>query len=52
MKQGVIEEYEDNQLVVAISDLAAVRGALGRFPVGPQERERTAWPRASYAARR
>jgi len=37
MKQGVIEEYEDNQLVVAISDLAAVRGALGRFPVGPEE---------------
>jgi membrane-anchored mycosin MYCP len=38
MKQGVIEEYEDNQLVVAIADLAAVRGALGSFPVGREER--------------
>ena len=38
MKQGVIEEYEDNQLVVAIADLAVVRGALGSFPVGREER--------------
>jgi hypothetical protein len=28
MKQGVLETYEENQLVVAIPDLAAVRGAL------------------------
>jgi len=28
MTQGTIEEYEDNQLVVAIPDLSAVRGAL------------------------
>jgi len=28
MKQGMIEKYEDSQLVVAIPDLAAVRGAL------------------------
>jgi hypothetical protein len=39
MKQGVIETYEENQLVVAISDLAAVRGALGDLPVGRQVEE-------------
>ena len=42
-QQGAIEEYEDNELVVAISDLAAVRGALGRISVDggkedPEER--------------
>ena len=30
MKQGVIEAYEEEQLVVALSDLAVVRGALRR----------------------
>ena len=34
MKQGVIERYEDNQLVVAIPDLAAVHGALRERGVG------------------
>jgi membrane-anchored mycosin MYCP len=34
MKQGVIETYEENQLVVALPDLAVVRGALGHLPVG------------------
>jgi hypothetical protein len=34
MKQGVIETYEENQLVVAPPDLAVVRGALGDLPVG------------------
>lgn len=42
-QQGTIEEYEDNELVVAIPDLAAVRGALGVIRVGggkedPEER--------------
>jgi hypothetical protein len=40
MKQGVIETYEENQLVVAIPDLAAVRGALGDLPVGGQDEQR------------
>jgi hypothetical protein len=39
MKQGVIETYEENQLVVAISDLAAVRGALRDLPFGRQEEQ-------------
>jgi hypothetical protein len=34
MKEGVIETYEENQLVVAPPDLAVVRGALGNLPVG------------------
>jgi membrane-anchored mycosin MYCP len=42
-QQGAIEEYEDNELVVAIPDLPAVRGALGEISVGsgaedPEER--------------
>jgi membrane-anchored mycosin MYCP len=37
MIQGVIERYEDDQLVVAISDLAVVRGALSGLPVGEQD---------------
>ena len=37
MIQGVIERYEDDQLVVAISDLAVVRGALTDLPVGEQD---------------
>ncbi len=42
MKQGVIEAYEEEQLVVALSDLAVVRGALSARAVGvaadPDER--------------
>ena len=40
MKQGVIEAYEENQLVVAISDLAAVRGALRGRAVGVADEQR------------
>lgn len=40
MKQGVIETYEENQLVVAISDLAAVRGALRDRAVGVAAEQR------------
>jgi len=40
MKQGVIETYEENQLVVAISDLAAVRGALRGRAVGVADEQR------------
>jgi membrane-anchored mycosin MYCP len=34
MKQGVIEAYEEDQLVVALSDLAVVRGALRERAIG------------------
>jgi hypothetical protein len=40
MKQGVIETYEENQLVVAISDLVAVRGALREREVGVADEQR------------
>ena len=40
MKQGVIETYEDNQLVVAIPDLAVVRGALAERAVGVAAEQR------------
>lgn len=40
MKQGVIETYEENQLVVAISDLAAVHGALRDRAVGVGDEQR------------
>ena len=40
MKQGVIETYEENQLVVAIPDLAAVRGALRERAVGVADEQR------------
>jgi hypothetical protein len=39
MFQGAIEKYEDNQLVVAISDCAVVRGALADLPVGAQDED-------------
>jgi hypothetical protein len=39
MKQGVIETYEENQLIVAISDLAAVRSALGDLSIGGQKEQ-------------
>ena len=34
MKQGVIEAYQEDQLVVALSDLEVVRGALSARAVG------------------
>jgi hypothetical protein len=37
MIQGVIERYEDDQVVVAISDRAVARGALTDLPVGEQD---------------
>ena len=37
--QGAIEEYEDNELVVAIPDLAAVRGALSVISVRGREED-------------
>ena len=40
MKQGVIEAYEEEQLVVALSDLAVVRGALTQRAVGVAHEER------------
>lgn len=40
MKQGVIEAYEEEQLVVALSDLAVVRGALRAGAVGVAGEER------------
>jgi membrane-anchored mycosin MYCP len=40
MKHGVIETYEENQLVVAIPDLAAVRGALREREVGVADEQR------------
>ena len=40
MQQGVIETYEESQLVVAISDLAAVRGALRGRAVGVADEQR------------
>ena len=40
MKQGVIEAYEEEQLVVALSDLAVVRGALMQRAIGAAIKER------------
>jgi subtilase family protein len=40
MKQGVLETYEENQLVVAIPDLAPVRGALRNRAVGVADEQR------------
>jgi hypothetical protein len=37
MIQGVIARYEDDQVVVAISDRAVARGALTDLPVGEQD---------------
>jgi membrane-anchored mycosin MYCP len=42
MKQGVIEQYEDNQLAVAISDLQVVRDTLARLEVGVEAEEEDA----------
>jgi len=39
-QQGATEKYEDNELVVAIPDLAAVRGALNAISVGWGEEDR------------
>jgi hypothetical protein len=40
MKQGVIEEYAEDQLVVALSDLTVVRGALRQRAIGVADEER------------
>ena len=40
MKQGVIEAYEEEQLVVALPDLAVVRGALRQRAVGVADEQR------------
>ncbi len=39
MEHGALEAYEDNQLAVAISDLAVVRGALKARAVGVEDEE-------------